>query len=600
MEFIITLVLGIFSVWLFFVRRYGSGPKKYIVCRNREYLSKKYVRKTMKLPGLRGSLLKFLTVLANSLVGKLCLVELMLKSNGITMFRGIEIEEGPTFSPVVPPEGGPASPGEFTEPEEINKAVESYEDSVGMPRNTMSYYVDAYTKGTLTPTEVAKKVIAGFEKCKKLNAILRYNEEMIYEMAEASTQRYAVKSPISPIDGVMILVKDEFAVKGYEYSCGTIFLGSSRETESCESVKRLQNLGAVIVGVANMHELGLGTTGGNVNTGFGICHNPYDAECYSGGSSSGCASGLAAGLCTAALGTDGGGSVRIPASFCGVVGLKPTFGRISLAGLRPVTFSVGHAGPLCNSVKDAALLYALMSYPDPEYRSGLLQPPVTLPNFSENISGVRIGIHEDYNSDCDNEITDACCRVVKFLEKDEGCKIQSIEIPELNENRAAHLIVILTEMTTCISEGFDNNYEDLTSESKLLFRLGKAITATDLLQANSQRTRCMNYLEDVFKDVDVIITPSTGHTAPKIHPNDIVSGSLDTTRDMKTMRYMYIGNFAGIPCITVPVGYDRSGMPIGIQVMAKWWDEEVMLKVARKVEGFREEYRKPTIYNNDL
>jgi len=307
-------------------------------------------------------------------------------------------------------------------------------------------------------------------------------------------------------------------------------------------------------------------------------------------------------LCPVALGTDGGGSVRIPAAVCGVVGIKASCGRISTSGEVPLAHTVSYAGPLCATVRDAALVYAYLSGEDEEDPKTLGQPEVTLEGF-ENISsleGVTLGVDWKYFKDCDAEVYKQCEKAVEYL-KDKGALVVSIQIPELQETLSAHAITILSEMATGMEEEFHKYYNEMNAESTSNLAVGRMLNARDYFQAMKQRTRAMGFLKAIFEEerVDCILTPGLGIKVPEIPEGALEYGEGNLLKTTQLMRYMGIGNFTGVPGMTLPVGYDEEGLPIALQIMSSWWNEHIMLRVAHTAEGFVSK-KKPQVHYNLL
>jgi len=311
---------------------------------------------------------------------------------------------------------------------------------------TIQDYISKYTSQQLTPYQVALAIVKAVKQSsqspysstssstssspsqKNINAITAMNEHEVLEQARQSTKRYHSKQGIRPLEGVPIAIKDEINLKNYPTTHGTTFLGKLNGTSvnDCIIVQRLKSAGAIIVGKTNMHELGVGTTGFNW-THTGMARNPHNTNHYTGGSSSGSAAAVSAGLVPLAVGLDGGGSIRIPSSLCGVVGLKPTFGRGDLD--MKLCYSLGHVGPIGGSVVDVAIGYAVMAgVGGNDHDDGVVQvknvkghvrvPPLHLARFGlgKDLSKLKIGIFEDYFNDADSDVVDACWKAVGHLE----------------------------------------------------------------------------------------------------------------------------------------------------------------------------------------
>ncbi|NWW78983.1 FAAH hydrolase, partial [Climacteris rufus] len=458
--------------------------------------------------------------------------------------------------------------------------------------------------GKLTPSQVARNIIAMLEDCDKstppLRAIVQWDQEQIMLMAEASTTRYRNKCTLSCLDGIPVCLKEEIKVVPYHHRAGTVYLGTEPETEDATVAKKLREAGAIIIGVSNMHELGTGTTGCNPNRYHKIARNPYKPNHFTGGSSSGSAAAVAAGLCPVAIGTDAGGSVRIPSSFCGVVGLKGTFGRISAHGSLPLSYSTVSVGPICTSVADAAIVYSILAEPDPLYPYGLKQPKPTLSDMcAPDLKGLKLGVDWTFFKACDAEVLSACEKAVEHLQS-LGASVVEVSLPEMEEARVAHVICVLSEMRDFLQPDFNKHFHDMNLETRANLALASQFTAVDYITANRQRTRSMRFLREIFSTVNCILTPAVPSTAPRIYESDLLTGNSNMAFTARSMRFMQLGNFTGIPGLVVPIGYSTAGLPISLQVMAKWWDEAVLLRIGLKLEQFRDQTKKPSIYYDIL
>ncbi|XP_068022087.1 uncharacterized protein [Melanerpes formicivorus] len=557
-------------------------------------------------PRLCGSGLRLFVHVANTAFGQICLLPFLMRLNSFLLLRSLDIHEDPTFIPEVAAEGGEDKSEAKNTSNVIEQLLDGRSDSTenGFSFKGIKDYLDCYRSGKLTPAQVAKNIIATLEDCDKstppLRAIVQWDQEQIMLMAEASTARYRNQCTLSYLDGIPVCLKEEFKVVPYHHRVGTVYLGTEPETEDATVAKKLREAGAVIIGVSNMHELGTGTTGCNPNRYHKIPRNPYQPNCFTGGSSSGSAAAVAAGLCPVAIGTDGGGSVRIPASFCGVVGLKGTFGRISAHGCLPLSYSTVSVGPICTSVTDAAIVYSLLAEPDPLYPYGLKQPKATLSDVcAPDLKGLKLGVDWTYFKACDAEVVSTCEKAVWHLQSLGACVVE-VSLPEMEEVRVAHATCILSEMRDFLQPDFNKHFHEMNLETRATMALASQFTALDYIKANRQRTRSMAFLREIFAMVHCILTPAVPSTAPRICESDLVTGSSDLSFTVRSMRFMQLGNFTGIPGLVVPVGYSAAGLPINFQVMAKWWDEAVLLRVGLKLEQFRYQTKKPAIYYDIL
>uniref|UniRef100_A0A8C8S821 Amidase domain-containing protein n=1 Tax=Pelusios castaneus TaxID=367368 RepID=A0A8C8S821_9SAUR len=557
-------------------------------------------------PRLSGFPLRLFAHVANTAFGQFCVVPLLLRMNNFTLMHYLDIHEDPTFIPEVAAEERKEKSETISTSEILKKLMEtrSHPANAGFSFKGIQDYLNCYRTGELTPSQVAKNIIAFLEDCEKssppLRAIVEWDRAQIQKMAEASTTRYRNKCPLSLLDGIPVCIKEEIKVVPYHCRSGTEYLGTEPETEDATVTRKLREAGAIIIGISNMHELGIGTSGCNPNRFHGTPRNPYNPQHFTGGSSSGSAAAVAAGLCPLALGTDGGGSVRIPASFCGVVGLKGTFGRVSCHGSLPLSYSTVSLGPLCTSVTDAAIAYSFLAGPDPLYPYGLKQPKLALSEIlAPDLKGLKLGVDWTFFKACDAEILAVCQKAVEHLQA-LGASVLDLSLPEMEEVRVAHVICILSEMRDFLQPDFNTHFQHMNLETRLKLALASQFTALDYIKANRQRTRSMSFLQEIFANVNCILTPATACSAPRIHDSDLLIGNNDIPTMIQSMRYMQLGNFTGIPGLVVPVGYTSTGLPVSFQVMAKWWDEEVLFRVGLKLEQFRGMTRKPAIYYDVL
>ncbi|XP_062519068.1 uncharacterized protein LOC134194171 isoform X2 [Corticium candelabrum] len=458
--------------------------------------------------------------------------------------------------------------------------------------------------GKTNPSVVAQSVLQAIVNSnanpKPLRTFVQIDEKEVKQMAAASTKRYEEGTPLSIFDGIPIGIKEQMAVKPYYLRCGTTFMGSESCTSDASVVKKLREAGAVIIGMTNLHEVGAGTLGSNPNGLHGTPRNPYDIDCYTGGSSSGSAAAVAAGLIPLAIGTDGGGSLRIPSSLCGVVTLKATHGRLTGAGQALLSATVGDPGPICSCVRDVALAYDLLAGPDSKFELGLCQPPVQKCSSlkSGSLSGITIGIYSLYFKHGNQEVVDICQRAVEGL-CDLGAEVIDIEIPELEEARVAHSVTISGEMASFLRTEQEEFGNLMNSDIQIILCAGGQVTLHDYLLAQQQRTRSINFLKDIFNTVDCIVTPSCPITAPPLDDKALEFGESNMAVTGQLMRYMFLGNLTGVPCMTLPVGYDSQGLPIGLQIMGKWWDEQLLFRVALAAETLVEK-RKPQMHYSML
>ena len=474
---------------------------------------------------------------------------------------------------------------------------------------SMIEYLHAYRSGHVTPAVVADRIIESIRASDSLSpplrAFVQWNETEIRKQAEESTRRYTDRDNIRPLEGVPVAVKEHFLTKPYLLRIGCAFVPIGAHCldgqEDSEAVLKMRRAGAIIVGVANIHDNGIGGTGSNPNHLHLTARNPYDLHRYSGGSSSGSGVAVASGLVPLALGTDGGGSVRIPAALCGIVALKPTFGRISEVRMVPAAFTLAHPGPMCASVADTALSYLLLAGPDPAEPYGVQQGPVTIGNYlspNESVKGLKVGIYRAWFNHSDPAVLAACEKALHWIEE-AGAELVDVHIPEMNETLIAHVPTFLTEILSVYRYDLPTRYRDMFGETLMSLCVASQVSSADYTVAGRQRTRAIKTLEHIFRQVDFIVTPTTAGTAHPITAQAVPYGESDINATSKLVRFTVLGNMTGVPAIAIPVGYDSNNLPISLQLMASWWREDLLFMLASQIEK-RVAKRKPPIFYDIL
>ncbi|HEY3357626.1 MAG TPA: amidase [Polyangia bacterium] len=543
-----------------------------------------YDAKPLKAPRMAGASLRLAASMAETWGVKSLLAGSLLGPAGITDLRArVPREAHPLRPPFLDPAPAPAGePAPDLQPLEAvaGRALPGYDFE------TAADFAAAYRERRRSPTEVAERVL---EACRRadehdppLRILVAQHQDEVRALARASAERWERHAPLSPLDGVPVAVKDELDQAGYPTTVGTSFLGREPAAADATTVSRLRRAGALLIGKANMHEIGIGVTG--VNPHHGAARNPYDPARAPGGSSSGPAAAVAAGLCPIAVGADGGGSIRIPAALCGVVGLKPTFGRVSEHGAAPLCWSVAHVGPLAATVADVALGYALMAGPDAADPNSLGHPAPTLAGLgAHDLAGVRLGVMRPWFDDAAPAVVQACNAALESL-RAAGAQIVTLDIPELHLVRPVHLITIVAEMAASHREHQAAHRGDYGTDTRLNLALAEQLTAVDYVNAQRHRTRLCGHFAAALADVDAIVTPATACTAPVIPPDTLATGESNLELLEQIMRFAPVGNLTGLPAISVPAGYDELGLPVGLQLLGRAWQEALLLRLAAVVE----------------
>jgi len=431
--------------------------------------------------------------------------------------------------------------------------------------------------GEISPVQL---VDTYFERIEALNP---ENPVFISQCKEQARQDAENTQLTHPLSGVPFSCKDLFQTQGLKTTGGSRVLEDNVSTEDAHAVKLLKEKGAILQGKNNLHEFAYGATG--VNSRFGTVTNPYDSTRLAGGSSSGSAAAVALGMSPYALGTDTGGSVRAPAALCGVVGLKPTLGRISLNGVLPYCWTLDHVGTFTRTVKDAALLMDVLGVYDPLDSSCVNTPPSNcVPNLNNNIQGKRIGVPDTFFfENCDPEILAATQSAIDFL-KQQGAEIVPVKMPSMEHTRTVSLTVQLPEALSYHSDFLVEKRELYSEEFRSGFAAGQFILAEHYVRAKRLIEGYREQLQAVFKDVNAIITPGCPTVAPKVDSTMVETAGKTEPAGNAITRYTSFFNMTGNPAITVPSGMHSCGLPMSVQLVANLFDESTLLNLAHTLE----------------
>ena len=436
---------------------------------------------------------------------------------------------------------------------------------------TCGDYHMMYMSGKVTPLEVVGYLMPLVQRDseppgKYSVSFLQVREDLILEAARASTKRYQTGNPLSVLDGVPLTVKDEVDLSGYRKCYGSKLDFTDPDNRTAWCLMKWQEAGALIIGKTNMHEMGLDTTNNNIT--FGTPLNPHNQGYYTGGSSGGSACAVAQGICPVALGVDGGGSIRLPASFCGIYGLKPTHGRVSDRAGHENWNSVAVTGPMASSMDDLELGYRMMAVPDPESRTSSSFPSTLVRAPAASSSRRCLGICKSWIDRADPGVREMFDQAVSYLTKQQGYEVVDIQIPFLPEGQKAHALSILSESRARVSK---EQMSKLTYHNQLLLNVaGSHATAQDFLFAQRLRSLLMSHLRWLWEHYPgmLVLTPTTACAGWKIaQPSDLSSpGFSDGDMSLRAMEYVWFANFVGAPSISVPMGYAEGDVPVGLMV----------------------------------
>ena len=487
----------------------------------------------------------------------------------------------PVAPPLVAPPGDPRPEAEHAAPHAraLLEVLQAHEGDPAGP--TVSAFAHAYRAGRASPVDVAAAVLAAIDDSEAGPTPMRFfisvDDDDVRTQAAASAQRHATGRPLSWLDGVPVAVKDEIDQGGHRTTLGTAMSGLDVQRQDCVAVARLRALGALLVGKTNMHELGAGPTG--LNRSHGTCRNPWDPLRFPGGSSSGSAAVVAAGLVPLAVGCDGGGSIRIPAALCGIVGLKPTYGRVPRSGeTPPLALSVTNIGPMGRTVADVAVGYAALAGPDWRDGASQMQPAVSLHGWdTRDLRGVTLGIVTAWWRDADPAVARACERNVGALVA-RGARVRDIKMDTALDVMLGLVASIAVELKDHPWMNDIHQRQALAVDTRVGLALARHLGRRLYDRAQRSRARVAANVCTILQDVDLLVSPTTCVTAPLI-PLSMSLG--DVRQNIALMRTTALANVTGQPAISYPVGFDGLGLPIGLQLVARPFEEALLLRVAR-------------------
>ncbi len=434
------------------------------------------------------------------------------------------------------------------------------------PGMSAAALVRGYRSGALSPVEVADHALELARAVQpRLNAFITFLDEDARTAARASEQRYRREQPLGPFDGVPVAMKDLVHMAGVRTTAASKVLADYIATEDAEVVRRLRAGGAVILGKTNLHEFAYGPTG--VLSSFGSCRNPRDVGRMAGGSSSGSAAAVAAGVCPVAVGSDTGGSIRIPAALCGVVGLKPTYGRVSTSGVLPLSWSLDHVGPITATVEDAGLALAAMSdftWPSP----GPLDRPL------------RVGVCRDHFFEhLDAAVRECVERGIRLLGEP-----REVRMPSIRLSAAAQSLILASEARAFHQRWLAERGDDYEPGVRNRLEAALEVRGVDYVQAARLRRVMVDEMRAALEGVDVLAMPAVPVPAPPLSATDVAveDGSINVLSAL--LQNTSPVNFTGFPAISVPCGETDSGLPVGLQLVARPWQEAHLLAASWRLE----------------
>jgi aspartyl-tRNA(Asn)/glutamyl-tRNA(Gln) amidotransferase subunit A len=407
----------------------------------------------------------------------------------------------------------------------------------------------------------------------RLNAFITVTGDSARIRADAMDAELARGIDRGPLHGIPIAHKDLVQTKGVRTTGGSKIFADFVPDRDAVVAAKLGTAGAILVGKTGLHELAFGIT--STNPHYGAIHNPWDLERIPGGSSGGSAAALAADLLPMATGTDTGGSIRIPASFCGIVGLKPTYDRVSREGVLPLSFTLDHVGPMARTVRDVALAFHAMGENPGAF--------VSLPAASGDLRGLRIGLPENFYFDgLDLEVAGSVRKAVQTAAA-LGARVVEVRVPDIEALNVVARVIQLGE-AAAVYRAYLDRRDDFGADVLALLTQGRFLSATDYVDAQRLRRIFATEFRKLWNEVDCIFTPATPIVAPKIGELATkVCGTLEDVRQAAT-RLTRGFNLLGNPALALPCGFTQNGLPIGLQIAAAANREDVLFRVGAAME----------------
>jgi aspartyl-tRNA(Asn)/glutamyl-tRNA(Gln) amidotransferase subunit A len=435
----------------------------------------------------------------------------------------------------------------------------------------------------LSPVTVVDDVLARIERSGVLNAFITVTTDAARAQAAEAEREIAAGRYRGPLHGIPVSLKDLVDTQGIRTTCGSRILADHVPSWDATVAARLRGAGAVLLGKAALHEFAFGVTTNNPH--YGPTRNPWRLDRIPGGSSGGSGAAVAAGLGPVSIGTDTGGSIRIPAALCGVVGLKPTYGRVSRHGVFPLSWSLDHVGPLTRTVLDAALVLQAIAGPDPSDPSTLGQ---TVPDFSAGLgkplTGVRVGILADeYHGEMADDVRVQFRAAVDVLAR-LGLVLEDVEFPRAGEARTAATTILYAEAASVHERWLIDRAGEYGADTLALLRQGTFLTATQYLRAQRVRTLIADEMAQLMRRYTALVSPTIPTVAPAIGQPTVTLGVRPTDARGAMTRLVRLINFVGLPAITVPCGVGAEGLPVGLQIVGRSMDEPTMLAIAHAYE----------------
>ena len=456
---------------------------------------------------------------------------------------------------------------------------------------TLKEVAAAIRRRKLSSVELTRSLLERIARWQPaLNAFVRVEAEDALVAAKTADRALARRGAKGPLHGVPLAHKDMYYSAGKPAGCGSKLREGWIAPVTSTAIVRLEAAGSFRLGALHMSEFAYSPTGHN--SYLGPAHNPWDASRITGGSSSGSGAAVAARLTHAALGSDTGGSIRLPAHFCGVTGFKPTYGRVSRANALPLSFTLDTVGPLAQTAEDCALITALIAGPDPLDPTTAGAPAWNAKAAKRSPKGLKIGVPTRfYVDDLEPDVAAALDAALAAFTR-LGAKIVKVELPDQTALSAAALIVLAVEATSAHAPWLRTRAADYGPQVRNRLENGLAYSAIEYLEALRWRAPALAAHLGALGDVDVVIAPASRLVAPTIEETDVGGGPDADAAIQAVTRFMRPVNYLGLPTLVVPAGQSRQGLPIGLQLIGRPFGDETLIALGAAFQNATDHHRR--------
>jgi aspartyl-tRNA(Asn)/glutamyl-tRNA(Gln) amidotransferase subunit A len=433
----------------------------------------------------------------------------------------------------------------------------------------------------VSPVEVVRAYLERIERFDRtLRAFITVTADAALDAATLAESRLVAGDEIGALHGVPVGLKDLFDTAEVRTTGGSRLLADRVPADDATVVKRLKSAGAIVIGKLNMHEFAYGPEG--LNAHHGDARNPWggDEHRIAGGSSSGSGVAVAADLCPGATGSDTGGSIRIPASLCGITGLKPTYGRVSRAGVLPLAWTMDHVGPMARTALDCALMLGAVAGYDPaDATTSVLPVPDYAAALTGNVKGLRVGVLRSFVDGAAPAVSDALAQVLRTFES-LGAKVDDVALEHLVHVAPGSFAIVASEALAYHTTWLKARAAEYQPDVRERLMAGAFVTGADYVRAQQARALVRDEIDGVLARRDVLLAPATPITAPRVGERQIMIRGESVDVRSALIRFTRPFNFSGHPACSVPCGFSGEGLPVGMQIIGRPFDEATVLRVA--------------------